>query len=208
MNRIHRKVWNPQRGQFVAVAETTRARGKSAACSAALLAGVLLAPPAGAAGLAAGALPSGGQIAAGQIAIGSSGNAMTVTQTSSKGVIDWLDFSIGSAASVNFVQPGASAITLNRVTGSAGSVVDGALTANGQVFILNPNGVLFGPGARVDTGGLVASTLQLSDADFLAGKSAFTGLPGSAGRTALTSISPSQSEAAATVPRSVPKPIR
>jgi filamentous hemagglutinin family protein len=76
---------------------------------------------------------------------------------------------VGKAESVRFNQPNASAITLNRVTGTERSEILGSLSANGQVFILNPNGVLFGKGAQVNVGGLVASTLRMSNDDFMAG---------------------------------------
>lgn len=128
-----------------------------------------------AATLAAGTLPTGAQVTAGSASISQSGQAMTVTQDSQRAAINWQSFSIGREASVNFVQPNASAVVLNRVTGAEQSVIEGALRANGQVFLLNPNGILFAAGARVDTAGLVASTRNLSDADFMAGTSTFAG---------------------------------
>ena len=82
---------------------------------------------------------------------------------------------MGKAEAVRFNQPGASAITLNRVTGTESSQILGNLSANGQVFILNPNGVLFGQGAQVNVGGIVASTLGMRNADFMAGNFKFTG---------------------------------
>jgi filamentous hemagglutinin family protein len=92
--------------------------------------------------------------------------------------IDWASFSIGSNASVTFDQPGPGAIALNRVLGSSRSEIYGKLNANGQVFLLNPNGILFGKGAEVNVGGLVASTLSLSNDDFMAGRSRFAGSAG------------------------------
>lgn len=120
-------------------------------------------------------LPSGGQVAAGSAAISSAGNTLTVTQTSAKAVINWQDFSVGAGHAVRFDQPNASSVTLNRVVGTSASLIDGALSANGRVFLVNPNGVLFGAGAQVEVGGLVASTLALRDADFLAGNYVFDG---------------------------------
>ncbi len=185
MNQIHRTVWSPCRGAHIAVAETARSRGKRRT-SGSLLGAVLLGALTGGSALAAGppnvapltpaaSLPTGAQVMAGQVQVGQRGNTLTVIQGSSKAAINWQRFSIGQDATVNFVQPNASAVVLNRVTGREASVIDGALNANGQVFVLNPNGVLFGKGARVDTAGLVASTLGLSDADFLAGKLNFFG---------------------------------
>ncbi|MDP3512023.1 MAG: filamentous hemagglutinin N-terminal domain-containing protein [Sulfuritalea sp.] len=121
----------------------------------------LAAPP------AATALPTGGQVVAGQASIQQAGAAMTIRQATDQAILNWQTFNIGASASVNFIQPGASSVALNRVLGTDPSAIYGQLTANGQVFLVNPSGVLFGPGARVDVGGLVASTLAIRDADFL-----------------------------------------
>lgn len=120
------------------------------------------------AALAAG-LPSGAQVAAGQASIRQVGNTLTIDQATPRLVTNWQDFSIGAGQTVQFLQPSASAVALNRVLGSHVSTIQGALKANGQVFLLNPNGVLFSPGAQVDVGGIVASTLNLADGDFARG---------------------------------------
>lgn len=120
-------------------------------------------------------LPTAGQVVAGSGFINESGNTLTVTQTSATMVADWQSFSIGEGKTVNFVQPSASAVALNRVMGADVSVIQGALNANGQVFLVNPNGVLFTPAAQVNVGALVASSLELSTADFLAGNYRFSG---------------------------------
>ncbi len=191
MNKIYAIVWNAQQGALVAVSELTRARGKSGSqVRGALLAGVLLgmtAPPAafGAAPL----LPTGAQVTAGHASISSSGSALTVQQSSATTAINWQTFNIGSGATVNFRQPDASAVVLNRVIGGEQSVIDGALNANGQVFLLNSSGVLFTRHAQVSVGGLVASTLNLSDADFLAGKRDFGSGSGSGRVVNLGSLS-------------------
>ncbi len=114
----------------------------------------------------------------GQVAIATSGTRMDVTQGSQRAIINWHGFDIGSEAQVNFSQPGTSAVVLNRVSGPTASRIQGQLTANGQVFLVNPNGVLFGGGARVDAAALVASTLNIRDDDFLAGEYAFAGSGG------------------------------
>ncbi|CAN5872197.1 hypothetical protein BH11PSE12_BH11PSE12_20290 [soil metagenome] len=161
MNRIHRTVWNKRRRAYMVVAENASSGGgqrssSTGALLASVLAGTIVtAGSALAAGLPAGALPGGAMVTAGQAKIAQSGSAMTVTQTSAKTAIEWTNFSIGKDATVNFVQPNASAVALNRVKGNEGSLIEGALNANGQVFVLNPNGVLFGKNARVDTAGLV-----------------------------------------------------
>lgn len=124
-------------------------------------------------------LPTGGTIAAGTGSIGTSGSTMTVTQTSNQLITNWNSFSIGSGATVNFVQPGASSMALNRVTGQDPSQILGNLNANGQVFLINPNGVAIGTSGRVQTGAFVASTLGITDSKFLAHDFNFTGSGGS-----------------------------
>ncbi|RZL41806.1 MAG: filamentous hemagglutinin N-terminal domain-containing protein, partial [Variovorax sp.] len=108
------------------------------------------------------------------IATNAGDHTLTVGQTSQRAVIQWDSFNVGRSAAVRFVQPDAASVTLNRVVGNESSVIDGALKANGQVFLVNPNGVLFGRNAVVDVGGLVASTLDIADADFMAGGSTFS----------------------------------
>jgi filamentous hemagglutinin family protein len=125
--------------------------------------------------IAATQLPTGASVVGGQANIQSAGAAMTVNQTSSRAVIDWNTFNVGSQAKLNFNQPSASAVVLNRVLDSNPSQILGQLSATGQVFISNPNGVIFGTSARVDVGGLVATTQSMSAADFMAGKNTFSG---------------------------------
>ncbi|CAH0351164.1 GLUG motif-containing protein [Aquabacterium sp. CECT 9606] len=125
-------------------------------------------------------LPNGGKITAGSGSMATDGTTLTITQTSAAMSADWQGFSIGQGHAVNFIQPSASAVALNRVLGADVSVIQGALTANGLVFILNPNGVLFTPTAQVNVGGLVASTLTLSTADFMAGRYQFAGISSNA----------------------------
>ncbi len=108
---------------------------------------------------------------------------MNVQQSSQNVVINWQSFSIGANGSVVFNQPNAQSVALNRVTGSDPSAIFGSLAANGKVFLVNPNGMLFGAGASVNVGGLVASTLNISDADFAAGRYSFT-----RGKAAPTSV--------------------
>ena len=118
------------------------------------------------------ALPQGGQVMVGSGRISQtvtpSGSQLLINQTSAKLGLDWQSFDIGSRASVEFKQPDANSIALNRVLGNESSSIYGRLSANGQVFLTNPNGVLFATGAKVDVGGLVASTLDLSQHDFAA----------------------------------------
>lgn len=126
------------------------------------------------------ALPQGGNVTAGTGSLSESGSNLTVNQGSQKLVIDWQSFGIAAGESVQFVQPNSSAVALNRVLGNNRSEIFGSLSANGQVFLTNPNGILFGPTAQVDVGGLVASTLAISNEDFLAGNYVFSGDDGGA----------------------------
>jgi filamentous hemagglutinin family protein len=114
------------------------------------------------------ALPSGGQLAQGAAAISQSGTNMAIHQSTSRAVINWQSFDIGKDAKVNIVQPNAQAVLLNRVTGVAPSQIFGQMSANGQVVLVNPNGVTFGKDGSVSAAGLTASTLNISDADFMA----------------------------------------
>ena len=92
---------------------------------------------------------------------------------SDKAILNWSSFNVGANAQVNFAQPSASSVVLNRVLSTSASEIQGRITANGQVFLVNPGGVLFGRTAQVDVGGLVASTLGITDANFLASRYLF-----------------------------------
>ena len=113
----------------------------------------------------------------GSATIETNGPNMTINQVDEKIVINWNSFDINAGESVTFNQPSATAVALNRVLSvdQSKSQIDGVLSANGRVFIVNPNGVVFGSGAQVNVGGLVASTLDISDADFLNELYRFTG---------------------------------
>jgi filamentous hemagglutinin family protein len=126
------------------------------------------------------AAPQGGTVTAGQAAIQHNGALTTITQGSQRAAIDWRSFNVGAAETVNFVQPSASSVILNRVVGNDPSAIFGRITANGQVMLINPNGILFGRTAQVDVGALTATTSNLSNADFMAGRLQFTepGRPG------------------------------
>lgn len=179
MNHAYRTLWSDARSSWVAVPEFASAHGKSAglrAAGAVLLGAVLVAGmnPARAE-VAATALPSGGQVTAGTASIAANGTTLNILQTTQKVAINWQTFNIGSQATVNFQQPSSAAIALNRVLGQDASQIMGRLNANGQVFIINPNGVLFGKDAQVNVGGLVASTRDLGNEDFLAGRYRFSG---------------------------------
>lgn len=108
------------------------------------------------------------------------GNTMSIYQRSERAIIEWNSFSIGPGNAVRFQQPGASSMALNRVVGGDLSHIAGSLSANGKVFLINPAGVLFSAGSRVDTGGLVASTLNIANDDFMAGRFTFERDPANA----------------------------
>ena len=118
--------------------------------------------------------PDGGVVTRGDATISSTNQYTTIHQTTAKVVINWNSFSIGAGETVQFIQPDAQSVALNRVLGADPSVILGNLIANGKVFLLNPNGVLFGDGASVNVGGLVASTMNITDENFLAGRLEFT----------------------------------
>ncbi|BDI04857.1 YDG domain-containing protein [Sphaerotilus microaerophilus] len=118
-------------------------------------------------------LPSGMTVVQGQASTVTHGSRLTITN-SANALLNWQSFSIGSDAAVRFEQPDAASRVLNRVTGNDPSAIFGQLSSNGQVWLLNPNGVLFGPGARIDVAGLVASTLNIGDAQWRAGRSLLT----------------------------------
>jgi filamentous hemagglutinin family protein len=118
-------------------------------------------------------LPSGATVVHGQAQITTAGQRMTVVNTPQT-VLNWNSFSIGTNNSVYFQQPNASSQVLNRVVGNDPSHIFGSLGSNGRVWLLNPNGVLFGQNARIDVAGLVTSTLRLNDTDWLAGRYRFS----------------------------------
>ncbi len=134
------------------------------------LAGAMAMPPA-----LAQSLPDSGNVVSGAATIAPpSGSQLTITQTSKGAIIDWGSFSIGLGYGVTFDQQfGASSVTLNRVVGygygAGASAIDGSLSANGSVFIINPAGITFGGGSQVNVGALVASTMDISNANFDAG---------------------------------------
>ena len=121
------------------------------------------------------ALPTGNELVAGQASVTTpAAGQLQINQSSQQAIINWQGFSIGAHESVNIQQPNASAVQLDRVIGQDASNIQGQLNANGQVFLINPNGVMFSKTAQVDVGGLIASTHSISNADFLNGKLHFT----------------------------------
>lgn len=122
------------------------------------------------------AAPVSPQVVAGQATFSQQGNVFSITNTPGA-IINWQSFSVNAGETTRFIQQSADSAVLNRILGQDPTRILGALQSNGKVFLINPNGVLFGRDARVDVGALVASTLNISDADFLAGKKNFTAGP-------------------------------
>ena len=121
-------------------------------------------------------LPTGGQVVQGAASIAQpSGSQLNVNQSSQRAVINWDGFSVGQGHGVQFSQPNSSAAVLNRVTGPLGSRIDGSITANGHVYLVNPRGVVVGPTGRVEAQGFVASSLQVDNEDFMDGRLRFQG---------------------------------
>ncbi|MDO8654113.1 MAG: YDG domain-containing protein [Undibacterium sp.] len=177
MNHIYRSIWSKKTGAFVAVSENTKNGGKSASGGGVVGSGFALKTLAVSLSMAFGshvyALPVNGIVTAGNATITSGAGNTTVNQGSQNVALNWQSFNIGKGEAVTFVQPNSSSVALNRVLGADPSSILGNLSANGKVFLINPNGILFGQGASVNVGGLVASTLNLSDSDFMAGRYKF-----------------------------------
>ncbi len=127
----------------------------------------------------AAANPLGSQVVGGSANVQGQGTAnVTVNQSTNNAIINWQSFNIGTGERTNFVQPSAGSVTLNRVTGVPNpSVIDGTLTANGRIFLVNPDGILFGAGAVINTGGFLATTNDIKNSDFMAGRYRFN-IPG------------------------------
>jgi filamentous hemagglutinin family protein len=181
MNRIYRIVWSQVSNTWIAVAENARGRGKSTAATRLVAAALTLAGVSWGMSSVYAASAADAAVSAGSGHISTVGNTTTIDQASQRMAIDWTSLSTAANEALLFNQPNASAIALNRITGASPSALLGSLTANGQVYILNPNGVLFGAGAQVNVGGLVASTLSMNPADFMAGGSTFAKDPAASG---------------------------
>jgi len=194
-NRCYRLLWSGTTEQWKPVPETARTAkkgGRGKAANTLTLAGVLpgvamslfvmsnLAaqpPPAPPTAPATTQLPTGGNVVGGQATISQSAIAtaanMVVNQSSQRAIIDWSSFNLGASATVQFVQPNAQSVILNRVLDPNPTQVFGRINANGQVFLTNPYGVYFAPSASVDVGGLVATTYSISNDDFMSGRYTF-----------------------------------
>lgn len=151
-----------------------RAKIGVATLNIALLSSTIMTTP----GMAQDVLPTGGKVVAGSATISTDRGSMTIDQSTDKLVTNWDSFSIGEGNSVTFNQPTAQSIALNRVIGQDPSRILGRLTANGNIFLLNPNGIVISKDGSVQSGGFVGSTLGMSDKDFLDGKYQLSGSGG------------------------------
>ncbi|MBU0688227.1 MAG: filamentous hemagglutinin N-terminal domain-containing protein [Gammaproteobacteria bacterium] len=193
LNKIYRTIWSEALGAWVAVSELVKSKGKGSGSSlmrvlniggvdaatddihrhrfklSALTVLCLLS-------FGAQANPMGGNVVNGSATFNTNGNTLTVTNTPGA-IIHWQDFSIQQNEITRFNQQSASSAVLNRVVGGNTSQILGSLQSNGRVFLVNPNGIVFGSGSTVDVAGLVATSLNLSDADFLSGRHRFASDP-------------------------------
>jgi filamentous hemagglutinin family protein len=183
MNLIYRLIWNDKIGTFIAVAEIAKSAGKKLSSSVSIITRgqyfalrvLVISLLAVSFNANVYALPQDGNVAAGAASISNGADSMTINQSTANAAINWQSFNIAPGEAVKFVQPNSSSVTLNRVMGADPSSIHGSLSANGQVFLVNPNGILFGQGAQVNVGGLVASTQNITDRNFMAGNYKFTG---------------------------------
>lgn len=121
------------------------------------------------------AAPQNADVVTGNVEIQGAGTPQVqINQSTDRAIINWNSFNIGRDESVQFVTPGAQAATLNRVTGGDPSEILGHLSSNGQLWLINPNGIMFGESAVVNVAGLMASTLNITDHDFMSGNYHFS----------------------------------
>ncbi|MUL36519.1 filamentous hemagglutinin N-terminal domain-containing protein [Gloeocapsopsis dulcis] len=166
-------VLKQQKPELVALASCRRTLGYTTGLACIGLVGSLLVTS------SARALPAAGEVQAGPAQINQvNPDQLNIIQQSDRAVINWQSFSVGEQQQVNFQQPSATSATLNRVTGNDRSDITGRVTANGAVMLVNPNGILFGSTAAVDVAGLMATTLDIRNQDFLNGQYSFSAVPG------------------------------
>ncbi|ULX58047.1 filamentous hemagglutinin N-terminal domain-containing protein, partial [Ectothiorhodosinus mongolicus] len=179
LNHVYRLVWNAALRVWQVASEITRGRSKTKSRPARKVTTLAQMLAAGALGLSASValaeLPQGGNISAGSGSIESSVRDMTIRQQSDRMVIDWQSYSIGKDNRVIYDQPSSESIALNRVLGGDPSEIRGSLIANGRIFLINPNGIIFGESSVIDVAGIVASTLHISNEDFMSGNFTFEG---------------------------------
>lgn len=115
----------------------------------------------------ASANPEGGVVVGGAATIQTSGTQTTITQNTNRAAINWSSFNVNADETVRFNQPSSSSIALNRVRGNDPSNILGSVQANGSIFLINPNGIVFGQGAKIDAAGIIASTADMDTDRFM-----------------------------------------
>lgn len=174
MNRTYKLVWNAVQQAWVVASELGKSRKKSKAGSLLLAVAALGVVQVALAAPASRAIPVLDNIASGTATTttGTAGDGrtlLTVDQTSDKLIANWTSFDVGQFSRVIFNQPTASSIALNRIAATAPSQIFGQVQANGQIILVNPAGIVFGSSGRVNAGSVIASTLDITDANFNAG---------------------------------------
>jgi len=125
--------------------------------------------------------PDGGQVVGGSGSIAASGNTTTINQTSQNMAIDWQSYNVNANERVQYIQPNSSSISLNNILSQNGSTIAGRIDANGQVVLINPNGIFFTPTSVINVGGIIASGLNIQTSDFMNGNYIFDEVLGTDG---------------------------
>lgn len=171
MNKTYQLIWNAVQQAWVVSSELGKARKKakiSLVLTTLTTVGSVLLCSSAYADPEARALPSLNNIASGAATLSTATGSLTVNQTSDKLIANWNSFDVGVNSQVNFNQPNSSSIALNRIAGNAPSEIFGRVSANGQLILVNPAGLTLGVTAQVNAASVIASTLDISDANFLA----------------------------------------
>ncbi|HET6789712.1 MAG TPA: filamentous hemagglutinin N-terminal domain-containing protein, partial [Aquabacterium sp.] len=178
MNHVYRVVWNEASASFVAVCEIAAARGKRSSLKRSAM--VSLLAWMGLVGSSAWALPQGGAVVAGTATLGTVGSTLTVNQSTQAVSLNWTHFNVAAGELVNFVQP-TNGIALNYVSNA--STIAGSLQANGSVFLMAPGGLLIGPSAQIQVGGVFgASSLPLDSYNPVTRRVTFAKVSGTPGK--------------------------
>ncbi len=111
-------------------------------------------------------VPTANWVSSGQATRSTAGNTLTINQSTASAILNWQTFNIANGSAVNFLQPNASSAALNRIFDANPSVIQGMLTANGQIYLINHNGIIFDGTSQINVGSLVASSLDISDSQF------------------------------------------
>jgi len=122
-----------------------------------------------------GALPTGWSVTSGNVSFTQNGSTLNILQGTPQALVNFATFNVGANALVDIRQPGSTSALLARTVGGEPSLIYGQIKANGALWLINPAGIMVGPGARIDVGSFIASTLNVSDSDFLAGRLMFRG---------------------------------